>query len=420
MFKLYILSVVAVTPLFAYLDPGTGSMLLYFIMGVFATVVYFLKGIVYKIKTFFASETVDKNFRDLSGIDILFYSEGAHYWNVFLPIIEELERLQIHSAYYTSQDNDPALKTSFKYLRTGFVGKDLTAFALLNRIEVKMVVMTTPQLDIMHLKRSKDVDTYVHLVHSPTDALIYKKFAFDYFDTVLCSGEHQIKSIRALEEKRNLPNKLLLETGLTYYDVMYRNRLEHQEDSNKKTVLIAPSWGKNSMLTKYGSSPIETLLNAGYTVILRPHPQMYISQKELIEEIEKTLSIYKNLTIDRAPSGEKSMAISNILLSDFSGIIFDYFFIYEKPIVLIDDEISKGGLEAEDVEHEVWEFKVFKEITTSIYHNNIDQLPEIMNATLNQEISSRVEDLRKEALFNFPQAGEVATEQILTILKGKS
>ena len=174
------------------------------------------------------------------------------------------------------------------------------------------------------------------------------------------------------------------------------------------------------MLTKYGSSPIETLLNAGYTVILRPHPQMYISQKELIEEIEKTLSIYKNLTIDRAPSGEKSMAISNILLSDFSGIIFDYFFIYEKPIVLIDDEISKGGLEAEDVEHEVWEFKVFKEITTSIYHNNIDQLPEIMNATLNQEISSRVEDLRKEALFNFPQAGEVATEQILTILKGKS
>ena len=37
------------SPAFAYLDPGTGSMLLYFIMGVVATFIYFIKGIFYKI-----------------------------------------------------------------------------------------------------------------------------------------------------------------------------------------------------------------------------------------------------------------------------------------------------------------------------------------------------------------------------------
>lgn len=45
-------TIIATMPLHAYLDPGTGSMLLYFIMGIIATFVYFLKGIFYKIKGF--------------------------------------------------------------------------------------------------------------------------------------------------------------------------------------------------------------------------------------------------------------------------------------------------------------------------------------------------------------------------------
>ena len=45
----------------------------------------------------------------------------------------------------------------------------------------------------MQLKRSKS-NEYIHIIHSPTDCLMYNYFAFD-FDTIMCSGKHQIDSI---------------------------------------------------------------------------------------------------------------------------------------------------------------------------------------------------------------------------------
>jgi CDP-glycerol glycerophosphotransferase (TagB/SpsB family) len=414
---LIFLSTFLITPAFAYLDPGTGSMLVYFIMGVFATFLYFIKGSFYKVKALLTGGKVDKDLRDLGDAEVLFYSEGAHYWNVFLPVIEELEKKSIKTVYYTSGENDPGLNTDFKYLKAKYIGKNITAFTLLNHIKAKLVVMTTPQLDIMHLKRSKKVDTYIHLVHAPTDALLYKKFAFDYFDVVMCSGQHQIESIEELEAKRNLHKKVLLKTGLTYYDIMYRNREKFLKKKNTNTILIAPTWGTNSMLTKFGSNPLKILLEAGYNLILRPHPQMYVSQKQLIEEIENELLEYNNVKIDKNPSGEASMGEADLLISDISGIIFDFFFIYEKPVIVIEDEIEKGGYEAEDVEKEMWEIEVLDKVATLVNHNNMDLLTNKVAELIDKDISDLVNEIRSESLFNFPNAGKVAAEQIIDIVK---
>jgi len=417
MLKLLLISCIFASPAFAYLDPGTGSMLLYFIMGVIATFVYFLKGIFYKIKALITGGKIDKGLRDLNGADILFYSEGGNYWNVFLPVIEELEKRSVKSVYYTSGEKDPALESNFKYMSAHYIGNDLTAFTLLNHIKVKVMIMTTPQLDVMHLKRSKNVEHYVHLIHAPTDTLVYKKYAFDYFDSVMCSGKHQIESIRELEEKRKLPQKVLYETGLTYYDVMYRNRDKYMQKEDIKTILVAPTWGSNGMLTKFGVAPVKELLDANYHVILRPHPQMYISQKELMDELESSLSSYENLEIDRNPSGEASMGRSDVMISDISGIIFDFFFIYEKPVIVIEDVINKGGLEAEDVNNEIWESTILEKVATLVNHNNINILPDVVEKVIGKDITQDIEQIREQTLFNFPHAGSVAADQILEIIK---
>ena len=417
MLKLLFILVILISPAFAYLDPGTGSMLLYFIMGVIATFIYFIKGIFYKVKAFISGGKIDKGLRDLNGAEILFYSEGENYWNVFLPIIEELEKRYVKSVYYTSGKKDPALETNFQYMNAHYISNDLSAFTLLNNIKVKVMIMTTPQLDVMHLKRSKNVEHYVHLIHAPTDALLYRKFAFDYFDSVMCSGKHQIESIRALEKKRNLPQKILYETGLTYYDVMYRDREKHLQKSEKKTVLVAPTWGNNGMLTKFGTAPVKELLEANYHVILRPHPQMYVSQKELMDELEKELFNYPNLEIDKKPSGESSMGRSDVMISDISGIIFDFFFIYEKPVIVIEDVIAKGGFEAEDIDRKIWESTILDKVATLVNHNNIDTLPSVVEQLIDKDITQDIEELRNQSLFNFPHAKSVATDQILEIIK---
>ena len=82
-------------PAYAYLDPGTGSLILYFIMGLFATVIFYFKWIIYKIREFLIGNSSKIKIKNSDKIDILFYSEGGQYWNVFKPIIEELEKKKL-------------------------------------------------------------------------------------------------------------------------------------------------------------------------------------------------------------------------------------------------------------------------------------------------------------------------------------
>lgn len=406
---------VASAPAFAYLDPGSGSMLLYFIMGVFASMIYYFKGIAYKIRAFFSGSKIDKDLSNLDGIDILFHSEGGQYWNVFFPIIEELEKQGVKSAYYTQKDNDPGLQTDFKHLKAAYIGNDLSSFALLNNIKVKVFVSTTPQLDVMQWRRSKNVDHYIHIIHAPTGVLMYKYYSFDFFDSIMCSGAHQIESIRALEKARNLPAKELLETGLTYYDVMAKNKedLPEKPTPEQKTLLVAPTWKPDNLLEKYGSKPLLELAELGYKVIVRPHPQAFISTPEVMAQLEQDIKNNPNISMDTQPSGEVSMANSDLLISDLSGILFDYFFVFNKPVIAIKGSIEKVGKEVMSVTKEAWELSNLHELARVIDINEITNIQQHVEAALEKSKNTDITAMRDAAVFNYGQAGQVAAQQIL-------
>ena len=149
-----------------------------------------------------------------------------------------------------------------------------------------------PGLDVLQIKRSKGVKHYVHLVHSIADIGTYKRYSFDYFDTVLTSNSYQIAALRELEKLRGTPEKALLETGCVYMD-----RLEARVASEGATpapaaepcVLVAASWGANGLLSRYGTKLLKPLLDAGLEVIIRPHPQSYISEKPMLEALSDEL-----------------------------------------------------------------------------------------------------------------------------------
>lgn len=406
------------TPAYAYLDPGTGSMLLYFILGVVATCAYYTKEAFYKLQLLFSGGKLDKSLAKPEGVDILFFSEGAAYWHTFLPIIEALEAQGIASAYYTLDENDPALTANFQHLHTRCLGSGYSAFALLNRIEVDIVVMTTPQLDALQLKRSPGVKCYVHVVHAPTDALMYKKFAFDYFDVVMCSGPHQIKSLRALEQVRGLPEKTLLRTGLPYFDVMAREAAELPTPSTQQqTILVAPTWGATSMFSKYGTQILDDILATGMLVIVRPHPQSFISEPHIIDEIKAKIAQHPTLVLDTRPQGTLAMAEADVMISDVSGIIFDFFFIFKKPVLVFEGAYQPAGYEAEDVDILPWEIEALPHMATLIQPHHVGTLQQLVQQALATHQPEAVEAIQKESVFNFAKAGQVASEQLIQLLE---
>jgi CDP-Glycerol:Poly(glycerophosphate) glycerophosphotransferase len=404
-------------PAFAYLDPGTGSLLLYAIAGIATTVAFALRNTWYwvKGKVFLAGKgSVSHKLPD-----VVFHSEGGKYWQVFKPVLDALGKEGVECAYVSADPADPGLGYRSPGLRGIRPGGETATIAWMNAAKAALVVSTTPHLDVYMLKRSRGVSRYAHLFHSPTDIAYNEKYSFDWYDCLLTVGPFQEKSVRALEGRRHTAAKLLLPTGCSYFDYML-NEIEGlpPRRAGGPVVLYAPAWDARSSLLKYGSGIIESLVAEGLRVIFRPHPQLYVSQKALISEIEARVSASPLVEIDRNRTGIASMARSDAMICDFSGILFDYACLFGKPILLANAEIGSGGMEAEDLEGPLWDVETSLELSHARIGNDAREAGALARAAINasQDYAEKARIFRDESFYNFGSAGEAAARNIVSLL----
>ncbi|MDL2210384.1 CDP-glycerol glycerophosphotransferase family protein [Desulfovibrio sp. OttesenSCG-928-O18] len=417
------LGVIALFPgtAYAYLDPGTGSMLLSAVIGIAATLFFMVKTFYYKAAGIFyrllgaAPPSGGEN-------GIVFYSEGKQYWNTFKPVLEALDKAGEEAVYLTSGADDPGLAHPFTHVRARHVGSGNRAYAAMNLLEAAVCVTTTPGLDVLQIRRSPGVAHYAYLAHAPTDAAIFKLYSFDYFDTVLCSGPHQIKSIRYLEELRGTKPKNLPHTGCPYMD-MLADELQALGEQRSKArepgpvrVLVAPTWGNNGLLSRFGLKILLPMAKAGFALTIRPHPQSRAVEKDLLATIEAGLAAFPNVSWDSETSQLPAMLGSDVLVSDLSGIVFDYAFVMEKPVVTIAMAVDTRGLEAGDLPWPAWELTQLPQLGATIDPDRVHDLPNVIAALPAPEVfAERVRALRAESLYNFRSSGDVAARQILEI-----
>ena len=402
-----------------YLDPGTGSLLLYAIVGITTTVLFALRGFWYSMrsKLFLGKKGAVKEMPDL-----VFQSEGGKYWQVFQPVLKALDKYDIKYGFVTPDKNDPVFTSGLKNVVAVCPGKELMTLSYMNRIKAKIVVSTTPQLDVYMLKRSKHTGKYVHLFHAPADIGMYEMYAFDNYDVMLCTGSYQKKALRSIEKNRHEKAKELLDTGCTYYDYMLEElkKLPQKQDEGL-TVLYAPAWGERSSVVKYGTTVIDRLAEAGIRVIFRPHPQMYVSDKETIAAVEEKIKGNSLIELDRNRTAAASMARSHAMVTDISGVIFDYALLFEKPIFLVNAEYNLGGYDVIDIDGgKVWDVDKSKEITRIIKPEEIQDLASIVKSEMGNSDAYRdkIRKIKDEEIYNFGHAGETAAAQLVEMLKG--
>lgn len=398
-----ILFVIIQNSLFCYIDPGTGSLLFSALFGIIGTLFFLSKALIIKLKTFSFGEKINKknkNYKTKS--KIIIYGEDKRYYNVFKPIIEELINLSIPITYYSSSEDDPIFDIKNDLLYSEFIGVGNKAYAKLNFIEADICLMTTPNLDVFQLKRSKGVKKYVHIMHAPGEAALYCLYSLDFFDAVLLNGKNQINDIRELENLRGTKIKYLDIIGSTYLDELEnkKNKIVEikNETKNKKTVLIAPSWGVNGLLTRFGEKLIDAIVENGFHLIIRPHPQSLIVEKEMIEKLKNKYKDNKNLEWDFDVDNIYSLSKADVMLSDFSGVIFDYAFMFEKPTIIPSFTFDKRGYDAIELKDETWTFKVLPQISVSLDENNFSSIANIVNETINNKsLKENILKVKEEA-----------------------
>jgi hypothetical protein len=388
-----------------YIDPGTGSMLFSFFMGL-ATVAFFLgRALLIKLKfAFTGKKTTLRSKRQA----FVIYNEGLQYWNVFKPILEAFERRKIPLLYLSSAEDDPFFKKSYDYLAGEYIGSGNKAFARLNLLEADICLMTTPGLEVYQLKRSKGVDHYAHILHDTGDATCYRLFGIDWFDSLLLSGEYQIKDIQTLEKLRGTPVKKLEVVGSTYLDVFNEKIKSIQpEKDHPFTVLISPSWGQGSLLSTFGQKLLDPLVNTDWRIIVRPHPQSKKSESPLLRKLEEHYMDNAALIWDYDPENIATLAKSDIMISDYSGIIFDYIFLFDRPVLYSNASFNVEMYDAGELEHLPWKFESVKEFAWEFTERDLGNIRQIItNALDDKKLTSARKRAKERAWQHVGESGE--------------
>ena len=360
-----------------YIDPGTGGMLFAVLFGVFSVLVFSVRSLLMKIK--FSSGVKDAKLNE-NKIPIAIYAESKRYWNIFRPLLDEFEKRQQKIVYLTGSKDDPVFDQNYKYIKGEYLGEGNKVFSRLNLLNASVVLTTTPSLDVFQWKRSNNVDCYIYISHNPNDITMYRMFGIDHYDALILSGEYLERQARQLEELRHYKPKDIALCGLPFMDEM-KKRLDASGEvpPHEKTVLLAPTWGENGLLTKYGERFIDALIATGYKIILRPHPQSFTTEKEMMDRLKAKYTDNDKFSWNRDNDNFEVLRQSDILISDFSGVIFDYALVFDKPIIYTDTKIDLSPFDAFWLKEEPWTLRILPDLGLKLSEEDFDKMKEIID-----------------------------------------
>ena len=362
--------------LLLYIDPGTGSMLFSILIGLAAAGYFLLRTAMVRIKSLASGSARSAS---CNHIPFVLYSEGNHYWNVFKPVLEEFELRGIPVQFFTSSDTDPVFSTNWNHIQAEYIGKGNRAYTRLNFLTADICLMTTPGLDVYQLKRSRGVKHYSHILHSVDDATSYRLFGLDYFDSVLLSGEYQIECIRELEKKRAIKQKELVVAGCPYLDVLSKRTTSKDPDA-PFTVLVSPSWGPDALLTKFGEKLLEPLSKTGWRIIVRPHPQSVHSESDMLVSLQKRFPVSDSFLWDFSPDNHETLRNSDVMISDFSGIIFDFCFLFNRPFLYANASFNDEIYDSSDCTEKPWKFRILSEIGMELDESSFTTISNVIES----------------------------------------
>ena len=393
--------------LFTYIDPGTGSMLFTILVGVLGAGLYAARNALVKLRFLLSGGRASRE--DEKRLPFVIFSEGKRYWNVFGPVCEEFEARGQELHYLTASPDDPALQRKFEHVTCSFIGEGNHAYARLNMLRADLLLSTTPGLDVYQWKRSREVDWYVHLPHACSDIVLYRMFGIDYYDAILLSGEYQIRQVRELEKLRNLPAKELRLVGTTYMDSM-RGRLEAAGPvpEHPATVLLAPSWGKSAVFSRFGGRILDALLKTDYRIIVRPHPQSFVSEKEMMADLMARYPESDRLQWNRDADNFEVLRRSDILISDYSGVIFDFALVFNKPVIYADTSFDPSPYDACWLKEEkIWSFEILPKIGLQLTEEGMGRLDDLIRQCMEDPRFQQGRDLARAESW-IPMGGSAA------------
>lgn len=273
--------------------------------------------------------------------NIVVYAESGQDWHYFERLIENLNSvLQRKVTYISSDPTDPGLARVHPKYKAIYIPAGFFLTLHFNMQQADVVVLTMMDLDNLQLKRSINQVHYIYLFHSlGSTHMVDHANSYDAYDSLFCVGPHHVAELNKRAELAGLPDRHLFEYGHPRLEDLIQQAQAYRQESETsktKTVLIAPTWGENSIFNVCGVELIKVLLEAGYHVIVRPHYQTLTLSPGVIEQLRRRYGEHPEFEYQDRMSESDSLLRSDILICDWSAMAIEYALAYEKPVLFID------------------------------------------------------------------------------------
>jgi hypothetical protein len=187
------------------------------------------------------------------------------------------------------------------------------------------------------LKRSDFHPLTERLIHMPHSLaslhMIYPADCFDGYDVLFASGQHHVLEFAALRSHRGRPSGEVFPIGYGKLDLLFAARGSNHGQTSRPSVLLAPSWGQENVLDYCGEALIDALLRK-VDVVVRPHPAFFLGHSPVLRRLADRFG--DRIRIEDATVEDGAIHTSDLLITDYSGIAFEFHVLRRRPVLFVD------------------------------------------------------------------------------------
>lgn len=362
-----------------------------------------------------------KKFFSIVNKHLVFYSESSGFYKYYKGIIEYiLKNTNITIHYITSDPKDQIFDIAKKEskIRPYYIDEK-RLITLMMKMDADVVVMTMPDIENFHIKRSyirKDIN-YVYVPHCMDSMnMTMRKGSIDHYDSVLCTGKLQKEETLKTEIAYGLPKKELIEWGYSLLDDMKADyekmpKVEHEH----KSILIAPSWQKDNIVDNCLEELLDNLKGHGYKITVRPHPQHVRHMPEKMEGLKERYKSDKDIEIQTDFSSNSTVFEADMMITDWSGIAYEYAYTTYKPVLFIDTPMKIMNPEYTKIDIEPMNIWMREEIGQILKLDEIYKAADTVQEMLDnsEQYKQHIEQLVNENVYNIGHSAEVGGKYII-------
>lgn len=347
---------------------------------------------------------------------LVFYSEGGGFYKYFRGMIEyTLAHSNVTIHYITSDPQDPVFSMGNPRLVGYYIG-EMKLIPLMMKMDADMVVMTMPDLETYHIKRSlvrKDVE-YIYTDHGvSSDNLTLRPHALDHFDTLFCVGPHQVEEARAIEALYHLKPRRLVQVGYGLLDEMTEawNATDHTPNPIK-TILIAPSWQQDNILDSCIDQLVEQFSGLGCRIIIRPHPQYVRLYGDRIEGLIRRYQdrIGDDFVVQTDFSSTDTVYRSDLLVTDWSNVGYEFALSTLKPVLYINTPMKVMNPEYDKIDVVPFDIRIRSQLGAALELDQLDHAGETARELLDhpEQYRDLIQEVKEREIYNLGKGAEAA------------